>query len=420
MPITIKKLFNKVSSFKFSIEGGSASGGQVSRYSLFILMPILWLLFLGYWVLPPMAANASVLFFHPQQEVIIEEGESVIVEAFLDTKGEEINVVDATLKFPPDLVEVRDVSRGQSVLTLWISDPVIDNTAGMVQFTGGIPTGGEFPAGALVRITLYAKTTGNGVLRWDAASRVLLNDGRGTLDMVETLDTPLTITPALTDVPRISSITHNNQSTWYQGTTLFVSWQLAPHAVYSYTFDHDPREIPDEIPDKPEGELRFDGSLKYKGLDDGIYYFHLRQGIPENGDIVWSQTRTFRAQIDTTPPDTLLGEIGFDPTVYDGKFFVSFSGTDTLSGIDYYKVREGAVGNWVRAVSPYELSDQRGAAPVHVRVFDKAGSMKEIVVEFPAKPARFAIWHLVFISLVIIAIVLGARKYYKKLQKTDK
>src|SRR3989338_2011122 len=291
-------------------------------------------------------AQASVLFFHPQDHIEAEEGESVVVEARLDTEGKTVNAIDATLLFSPDKLEVLDVSFGDSVVRLWISEPETDNASGRMRFVGGIPSGGSYAAGVLARITFRARVRGESALGWDGASQILLNDGTGIADTLVTLPTPFTATEAVADVPRISSRTHPEQFAWYKEKTLAIAWQLQNGAVYSYTFDHDPRGITDEVADTPVGEMRFLGQLKYEGLDDGIYYFHLRQGVAAGSKTQWSRTRAYRVQIDSTPPESLSAQIGSDPYVFNGRFFVSFSGGDAVSGIDHYDVWEPST-DWV-------------------------------------------------------------------------
>ena len=55
--------------------------------------------------------------------------DSVAVSIRLDTEdGECINTVDAIVKYDPNITAV-DVSRGDSILSLWVEDPKIDPVA---------------------------------------------------------------------------------------------------------------------------------------------------------------------------------------------------------------------------------------------------------------------------------------------------
>ena len=371
------------------------------------------LLVTGCWLLVASSAHAAVLFFNPQNEIVVEDGQSVIVEARLDTEGKSINAIDAIFGFPQNLLEVADISQGDSVITLWIQAPQIDNEAGTVQFIGGIPNGGSFAAGLIARITFRAKAAGTGTLAWSDTSQVLLNDGAGTPAEVSILATPLRATPASADVPTVFSQTHPDETQWYRSQNLFLNWDLDPNMVYSYMLDHDPASIPDEAPDEPKGDLRFAGTIKYENLSDGIYYFHLRQAKQEAAKFAWGRTRTFRAQIDTVSPEHLEAEVGSDETVYGGRWFAAFSGQDTMAGIARYDVSENS-SEWVKdARAPYELKNQDPGSMARIRAVDKAGNESEKTITVPRreKPQPLT---LAIIILVIVACIVGAIFYVRR------
>ncbi|GAI25310.1 unnamed protein product, partial [marine sediment metagenome] len=96
------------------------------------------------------------------------------------------------------------------------------------------------------------------------------------------------------------------------------------------------------------------GDMRYEELEDGIYYFHLKQKLPGEN---WSEKITYRAMIDTTPPEASQLKIGKDPSIFEGKYFLSFVAQDKMSGVDYYEVKEGK-RDWKRVESPYLLEDQ--------------------------------------------------------------
>ncbi|MDP3963856.1 MAG: hypothetical protein Q8Q39_05165 [bacterium] len=361
------------------------------------------LLVTGYWLLVTSSANASVLFFNPQNEIAVEEGQTVIVEARLDTEGKSVNALDVILGFPQNLLEVADVSRGDSIISLWIQDPRVDNIGGTVQFTGGIPNGGMFPAGLIGRVTFRAKATGIGLFQWSQTSQVLLNDGAGTPDEITVLETPVRIVLLSGSTPSISSQTHSDQTQWYRSPNVFLTWAWASDAVYSYSLDHDPSGVPDEVSDEPKGDLRFDGSIKYEGLQDGIYYFHLRQGKREGGS--WSAVRTFRVQIDTAASERFEAELGADETVYDGRWFATFAGSDVLSGIARYDIREGSLDRVKGVHPPYELKNQEGGSVVNVYAIDKAGNEREVTLRVPSRPRSQKT--IIVITITILALAAG-------------
>lgn len=368
------------------------------------------------------STRASVLFFEPQAGGTVENGESFVASVYLDTEGQGVNALDVSVRFPADRLEVLDVSRGNSVLTLWIQDPSFDNEAGLVHFVGGIPGGGLFKTGLVGQITFRTKTEGQATLGWDGSSMVLLHDGRGTQDSVTFLDTTFEVTPEAADVPRVASRTHPDQARWYNDSRLVVGWKLADGAVYSYALDHDPRLIPDETPDTPQGDLAFLGDIKYEALADGVYYFHLREGRYQELEVyshaktlMWGRTRTFRAQIDTASPESLDASIGRDPSVFGGKLFVSFAATDGTSGVDRYEVWERSLG-WQAAKSPYELRDRGRTGPIKVRVFDKAGNTTERELFPPKAPLPVGYFVMLAGALALFAAAWFLRRRLGKNQ----
>lgn len=88
-----------------------------------------------------------------------------------------VNAVDVTLNFDADKVDVVQVDRGQSVLTIWTEDPVI--TENSVVLRGGTFRRGFIGEHKIASIDLRAKQTGRS--QFDASNVLLLaGDGQGT------------------------------------------------------------------------------------------------------------------------------------------------------------------------------------------------------------------------------------------------
>ncbi len=243
-------------------------------------MYILSLAFTLYLLLFPLFTGAATLYLLPQSQTIYQ-GDSFLVEVRLNTEGEEINAIEAYLEFPQDKLEAVNIGKGESILTLWIKEPSFSNQTGEISFGGGMPKGfnGE---GKL--LTLIFSVNQRNIQRESASitfkeedCKVLLNDGKGTEAELTFLEGNYEIIKKPEGLPVISSRTHPDQDKWYKAKTLHLHWDLIEGAEYSYLLSHDPLAEPDEIPDKPEGELIWMGDMEYQGLEDGIYYFHLQQ-----------------------------------------------------------------------------------------------------------------------------------------------
>ena len=88
-----------------------------------------------------------------------------------------VNAVDVTLRFEPDAVEVIGVDKGQSVITLWTEEPIIEKNR--VILRGGTFRKGFIGEHKVATINLKAKKSGES--QFFAANVMLLaGDGKGT------------------------------------------------------------------------------------------------------------------------------------------------------------------------------------------------------------------------------------------------
>lgn len=140
------------------------------------------------------SANAATLYMEPNQ-VEIKRGDSVLLSVRLDVDEEEcINAIDGVIRYSEN-IEPIDVSRGSSILSVWIEDPKIDKVNRTITFAGGIPNGycGRIPGDPrltnnIVDISfmspgLQIGTTESGNvarISFGDETRILLNDGYGT------------------------------------------------------------------------------------------------------------------------------------------------------------------------------------------------------------------------------------------------
>lgn len=138
-------------------------------------------------LISPLTASAAVLYVEPSETYGI--GDTFIANVRLDTEGECVNAVRVVLSYPAESMKAVDFSRGGSILTLWVEEPVIDTALGTVVFSGGIPGGycGRIPGDAAVTnilgkivFTVRDAAKKQAIISVDPTSQVLLNDGEGT------------------------------------------------------------------------------------------------------------------------------------------------------------------------------------------------------------------------------------------------
>ncbi len=116
------------------------------------------------------------------------------------------------------------------------------------------------------------------------------------------------------------------------------------------------------------------------------------------------------SQIDVLPPEAFKPEIGQDPNLFNGKYFLVFQAQDKQSGVASYEVKEvrykifSFLKKWEFAESPYLLKDQKLRSYIFVKAIDKAGNER---IEFipPQNPLRW--YERIDIGIIIIVIGLG-------------
>lgn len=368
------------------------------------------LLVICVFLLLPSIAEGATLYLMPQSQTIYQ-GDSFISEIRLDTEGEEINTTQVGLTLPQNLLEAIDFSKGGSILALWVEEPKIQQ--GEINFIGGVPEGFKGD-GLLGKISFLGKEIGKAEVSFKEDSKVLY--GEGIPASLTFLNGNYEIIKKPEEIPVITSESHPDQNKWYKDTRLQLYWVPKEEAEYSWILSRSPLDTPDEIPDKPlpkEGVAFWMGAMEYdlKGEGDGIYYFSLRQKLL--GEDWQKEVSRFRAMIDATPPEEFEPQIGQDPAVFEGKYFLSFATTDKTSGADHYEIKEGK-GEWRIGNSPYLLEDQSLRNKILVKAVDKAGNERIVEIIPPCKIT----WKDI-ISWTILALIIGVVVWFllKKLKR---
>lgn len=144
-----------------------------------IKITIFALLF-GFSAIPAFAAN---VFFNASPLALTDR--DFKVDVAVDATGENLNAFEGTVIFPDNLLKVKEIRDGDSVVNFWIEKP--KESGNGIRFSGIVPGGfrgimgpyaGEKP-GKLFSIIFSPVTVGNGIITAENA-RILLEDGAGT------------------------------------------------------------------------------------------------------------------------------------------------------------------------------------------------------------------------------------------------
>jgi len=270
------------------------------------------------------SAKAATLYLEPSTGEY-RLGETLIEEIRIDTEGECINAVGVDLTFSQDTLEAVDFSSGNSLLTLWAKTPSINQESGLISFAGGV-VGGYCGEipGALVESNLLGRI----IFKVKEADGFTLEEGR-----------------------------FGEEQPWARIKFLDSSQVLL----------NDGKGTP--------------ARLTKKGV---VLPISFKEIIEQPLADTWQE----EIQKDTIPPEKFSPGITKDPSVFEGKYFLSFSTTDKQTGVDYYEIAEQkriafmALGEkvWEAALSTYLLKDQGLRSIVAVKAVDKAGNERIEVI----------------------------------------
>ncbi len=88
----------------------------------------------------PIFAHAASVYLTPGDGTY-GVGDTFIAEVRVLTDDACINAADIEIVYPKESMRAVDFSKGSSILSLWVREPVLDYERGIVSFAGGIPGG---------------------------------------------------------------------------------------------------------------------------------------------------------------------------------------------------------------------------------------------------------------------------------------
>ncbi len=138
------------------------------------LPKILLALLLGL-ILPQLVFAANIFIGAKTNEVRV--GEQFELKLFVNTQEESVNAFEGKITFPSNLVNVKEIQDGNSIVNFWIDKPKTQN--GAITFSGITPGGFQGDNGLLFSAVFEAKSEGIANFEINDA-KVLRNDGTGS------------------------------------------------------------------------------------------------------------------------------------------------------------------------------------------------------------------------------------------------
>jgi len=347
--------------------------------------------------------NAATLYFVPQAKTS-GIGQEFSVDVKINSEDIFINAVQATVKFPNDILELLEVDRVNSVFGFWVKEPVISNEEGTLSFIGGTAKGVAGESLEVLKIKFKAKGIGSAELTVSDAV-VTASDGKGTnvlsviegtsigigtelikpepvpvppteepIEKPEKIEREPVLAKGLPEEPKLRVSLYPDESRWYNHLGEVIAlWELPLDIVKVETKLSQARDT--GLGDMEE-EL-FTGK-SFGILEEGVWYIR----VQFKNNIGWGPFAYYKVSIDTTPP--LPFEIEMDNPVSDNPTpEIKYQTQDSLSGISRALI-------FIDGNDPIESTETSAVFPVQppgkhnalVRVFDFAGNSVEDDLEF--------------------------------------
>ncbi|QQG49679.1 MAG: hypothetical protein HZB70_02675 [Candidatus Berkelbacteria bacterium] len=349
----------------------------------------------------------SVLGLSPNADIVDKNFEKRVAVR-LASGGEPVNAVQIGLSFNPAVVQVRELVTTNSFCRQdLITQRIVDNTLGTVDFSCGLPTPGfGYGVGTIVELVLKPVADGETVIGFNKSkTRVLANDGLGTnvlraaangsyrvVDLASSSSEPSTSEQTSSALPSLDSLaaplvfssTHPNSEVWVASRRAEFSWQPREGYQAIYRLDQSSNGTPES------GTVTASASTVVVLPADGEQYFH----VAWLKDGVMGQVAHYRVRIDETAPEAPVVRASQNRVKVGEVVRFEFASSDATSGLQdtfYTKVYLKGREEQLRLPSASTLSvpfEQPGTYFVEVRAFDNADNYSDtkyvIQVESPS------------------------------------
>jgi len=153
--------------------------------------------------------GTTTVFFMPQGSAKIPVGQSTSVDININTETA-VNAVGATVKYPPDMVQIVSISKEKTFLDLWTEDTAIREDDGEIHFSGGtLKPGGLKGTGTILTISLKALKPGTVHIFFKDAE-IYAHNGTGLVVDRDTRSISYEVTPPTT-VSAPGGVSHQPQ-----------------------------------------------------------------------------------------------------------------------------------------------------------------------------------------------------------------
>ena len=344
-----------------------------------------------FWALPFATRAEEASFYLSPLSGNYMVGETFSVTLFINAQGVSINAAQAKILFPSEKLKVINISKSDSIFTLWVQEPIFSNSKGEISFAGGLPSPGYIgEAGKVMTIFFQGKTEGQARVSLEKEI-ITANDPKGTdvfsfsLGGTYSIFPPEKVPPVIPEkvpaAPEVRSPTHPDETKWYSDNNPKFQWKLTPDIIGVSTALNQK-----SIFDPASASQGLFDAISFEGVADGVWYFHIKL----QNKIGWGGITHFKVQIDTIPPYPFIITVDNEGDPANPQPLLYFETKDDISGISHYEIKIGVGGTFKilqAETNPLRLPHQApGTHKILVRAIDMAGNSTEGATEIQVEP----------------------------------
>jgi len=118
-------------------------------------------------------------FYISPSEGSYNKGDEFSVDIMINVEGASVNAAEAVISFPSDKLKVLEISKSNSIFSLWAKEPTFSNSEGKIEFVGGLPSPGFIGREGKVFTVLFKAKDSGKVEVYFLQERILADDPQG-------------------------------------------------------------------------------------------------------------------------------------------------------------------------------------------------------------------------------------------------
>ncbi len=321
----------------------------------------------------------------------VEIGDQVYVGLILNTEGKLINAVEGELKFSSDILTLKEVFDGSSVIDMWVDKPIAE-LSDSIFFSGIILDGYNGKNGLIFSAVFEAKKEGSVVINV-AGMRTLLHDGRGTEEPSTVFAFSMKV---LKEAKQLSTVEEAEEVEAEVGEEIEEETEAeVGEEIEEETEAEVGEEIEEEVEEETSEEIEEESEEE---IGEEIEEETEEEVGEEIGEEVSEETA--EVQEDSEPPYSFEPILTQIPEIAGDNYLLIFSTQDEESGIDHYEIQEEGEP-FVVAESPYVLKNQDLDQEITIKAIDQNGNERTVVFSMPS---GFVSWISASVKWIVLIL----------------